>query len=253
MTRPPEPGQDPLAFDQFFPPENDGEATQAQGQYIAKMPAASPGSHPVRRANDETDAAGYVAPSAAAPAGPTGPPDARQLPPDPPRRRWPIGLIAPIAVIVLSLVALAAVWGMTRGAKSPVAATSTSPLASQPGAPSSTQPSPSQTPSGSATTGSPATDSPSASESSSPSSESSTADSLPAGVKECAQNVGASDSTSCGFALAVAGQVRAAGSPTGPFDVHAHSDATGKDYTLTCTPAGVTVCSGGRAAVVYVS
>ena len=75
---------------------------------------------------------------------------------------------------------------------------------------------------------------------------------LPGGVKTCSQTVGASRSTTCPFALNVAAAVSSKGKPKGSFTVDAYSKATKKDYVMRCNGGDVTVCRGGKRAVVYI-
>ncbi len=108
-----------------------------------------------------------------------------------------------------------------------------------------------------------ATVTPSASASSAASSPASAASSatasssaaFPSGAKLCTQNVGAGSSTSCDFASAVATAYARAGAGTGNRTVQATSSVTGQSYTMSCTTAaatGLTTCTGGNGATVYI-
>lgn len=74
--------------------------------------------------------------------------------------------------------------------------------------------------------------------------------SIPASAKDCGKGVGAGSSTSCGLARAVAAKVP--DWPPSSFTVTAKSPATGQTYTMKCSAAALTICTGGRSALVYV-
>ncbi|MDF8263885.1 chromosomal replication initiator protein DnaA [Luteipulveratus flavus] len=166
------------------------------------------------------------------------------------------GLLGPIAVIALSVIALGAAFLFTRGGGDENAQT-------PPPLPSATAPANQQSPTTDSGQAGPVPTSPSptpwtqsstpppATSSTAPSPSSTAAGQLPRGVKVCGPNVGASRSTTCPFAQNVAAAV--AGHPrTGSFTVNAHSEATKKDYVMHCNGGQVTVCRGGKRAVVYI-
>lgn len=157
------------------------------------------------------------------------------------------GWLAPLAVILVSLAALAAVFLVTQtgGDDKPADAPTSLPEQTSTPSPTTSDETP-QTSSSSSSTSESST-------STSTSSSSSTSATLPAGVKVCGPGVGAGATTTCGFAQNVASAVRSAGKDSGTFTVGAWSPTTKKDYTLRCTASDVTVCTGGRAAVIYVT
>ncbi|KNX38767.1 hypothetical protein [Luteipulveratus halotolerans] len=176
-----------------------------------------------------------------------------------PRHRG--GILAPIAVIALSVIALSAAFLFTRGggddqAQSPAplpSATATQPSptpTTEEGStdvPTSPTPAPwtqTPTPTPSTSTSAPTTQS--------PTSTKTQRAKLPGGVKTCSQTVGASRSTTCPFALNVAAAVSSKNKPKGSFTVNAYSNATKKDYVMRCNGGDVTVCRGGKRAVVYI-
>lgn len=74
--------------------------------------------------------------------------------------------------------------------------------------------------------------------------------SIPASAAHCGAGVGAGSGTSCGLARAVAAKVP--DWPKDSFTVTATSPSSGKTYTVNCVAAAITVCTGGRALLVYV-
>ena len=74
--------------------------------------------------------------------------------------------------------------------------------------------------------------------------------SIPASAAHCGAGVGAGSGTSCGLARAVAAKVP--DWPKDSFKVTATSPSSGKTYTVNCVAAAITVCTGGRALLVYV-
>lgn len=179
-------------------------------------------------------------------------------------------ILAPLAVIVVSLGALALVFALIglkgSGDRDEAITAPTSPAApSQPqstpatSTPSTSQESESsteqseQTQTDTTSAGSSDSETSSTTQSESSSSSSSSSATLPAGLKSCGPGIGVSDSTTCQFARDVAAQVRSNGSDSGSFQVRAHSDTTDLDYTLNCVAGPVTVCTGGRAAVIHVT
>jgi len=67
---------------------------------------------------------------------------------------------------------------------------------------------------------------------------------------QCGGGVGAGSSTSCEFAMNVAGEY---GSNPGASSIMAYSPVTDTFYTMSCSPSGSgTVCSGGNGASVFV-
>ncbi|AKU14981.1 hypothetical protein [Luteipulveratus mongoliensis] len=210
----------------YVPPPAAPDYGQPQHQYAPAAPQGGYGNQ------------GYQDPSYAEPAY------AEPYTEEAPRKRN--GMVGPIAVILLSLVALGAALVFSMSGDDNKKADPT-PLPSATGTPSDSG------------TDAPSTDEPGSStepgtstEPSTSSSTSTAAGSLPPGVKVCSPTVGASQTTTCGFAQNVAAAVKAAGPKTGPFTVNAHSDATKQDYAMSCTGGSVTVCSGGKRAVVYV-
>ncbi|MCX7538996.1 hypothetical protein OS123_10665 [Corynebacterium sp. P5875] len=82
---------------------------------------------------------------------------------------------------------------------------------------------------------------------------------VPEGSTGCGDSGGfdvysGTDVTSCGFAMAVGGQIAGQGGNS-PRDISAVSPVTGRSYRMKCTPkgAGAWVCRGGDNAVVYVA
>lgn len=73
---------------------------------------------------------------------------------------------------------------------------------------------------------------------------------LPSSATKCSETVGAGKGTSCQFALAVAAKLPPV--PADDFSLDATSPVTGRSYAMHCTAGAITVCTGGRAAVVYV-
>lgn len=69
-------------------------------------------------------------------------------------------------------------------------------------------------------------------------------------VSSCADGVRVGPSTSCSFAMNVAGEK---GSNPDAGTISAYSPVTGENYTMTCGPwsGGGTVCTGGNGASVY--
>lgn len=254
-------------------------------KYIAPMPASrrrpapSPDEDPTAGYAVAQDSAppqsSYVRPAAPAPseaAAPAAPIVAEQT-----RSTGKGGWLAPLAVILVSIAALAAVYFVTQGGgETRQAAPSNPPTASAPSV-APTQPSPTQSPtsasptpsSSSATESTPAASEPAPSTTqaappstakpkptwSTPSKAPRTTQParLPSGVKRCGTKIGAGATTTCGFAKNVAVAVRQANKTKGAFHVGAWSPTTKLDYRLRCTAAPVTVCTGGRAAVIYVA
>lgn len=165
-----------------------------------------------------------------------------------PERQRGRGILAPLAVIGLGLVALIAVWALTVGGGDDDTKTATPPLqsTSQPGSTSD------QAPSTTEETPPPASSTEPSTTSSTTSSSSTPPAALPGGAKVCNPKVGASATTTCPFAMNVANAVRASGKKTGNFTVNAYSAATKKNYVMSCVGGPVTTCTGGRAAVVHV-
>lgn len=78
----------------------------------------------------------------------------------------------------------------------------------------------------------------------------------PSDASDCGSGVWAASDTSCEFARVVAGQARNQSAST--FQLQATSPVTGTRYTMSCTAhpgasgaSGMTVCTGGRAAAVW--
>ena len=70
------------------------------------------------------------------------------------------------------------------------------------------------------------------------------------GYTSCGGGVSAGSSTSCEFAMNVAGEY---GSNPGASSINAYSPVTGQMYTMSCSPSGGgTVCSGGNGASVFI-
>jgi hypothetical protein len=69
-------------------------------------------------------------------------------------------------------------------------------------------------------------------------------------VSSCGDGVSVGPSTSCSFAMNVAGEK---GSNPDSSVISAYSPVTGQEYTMTCIPwsGGGTVCSGGNGATVF--
>lgn len=219
------------------------------------MPAPRPTSQPDPTNTDPTDPAAHPnhfrqTQGVAASGGPAAAGEWGGTPPPPPAEHRPKnskgGWLAPLAVILVSLAALAAVFFVTQGGDDGQQAAPTSPTGA-------TTPGPSSAKTPDATSSTPEATSSTKSTTSSSTSSSSTSATLPAGVKVCGRGVGAGATTTCGFATNVASAVRSAGKDSGTFSVGAWSPTTKKDYTLRCSAAPVTVCTGGRAAVIYVT
>ncbi len=153
------------------------------------------------------------------------------------------GWLAPLAVIIASLGALALVFALTRGGGTQEQAGPTS--LAVPSSPTAS-PSSSSTPSSAPSSTSP-------SETTSTTSSSTPPARLPAGVKVCGAGLGAGPTTTCGFAKNVATAVNSADQSSPSFSVKAWSPTTKKDYRLACKAKPVTVCTGGRAAVIYIA
>lgn len=190
----------------------------------------------------------------------------REAPSGPRRGPRDRQLLAPLAVIVLSVGALAVVFLMTRGGAdtervsaptAPPSVLTVAPTTADPPQPSDATPQP--MPSASTPSTPDAGASTSATEQTDGGSETSTdgentgSATLPAGLKSCGEGIGVSVSTTCQFAQSVADQVRRDAPESGRFVVNARSETTKKDYALQCNAGPITVCVGGRNAAIYIT